>query len=141
MNTPPKSGIRIPPDELEALIIALFEKAGTSRAHAEVMGQLLIQTDLRGIVSHGTQKAPEYLRLLPQGRVTPRPSIRVVHETTTTRVIDGDGDDATSSCYLNLIDAANNGATIVTGMYRDRLRKVDGTWKFVERNVSIDSTD
>jgi hypothetical protein len=56
-------------------------------------------------------------------------------------VIDGDGDDATSSCYLNLIDAANNGATIVTGMYRDRLRKVDGTWKFVERNVSIDSTD
>jgi hypothetical protein len=51
----------------------------------------------------------------------------------------GDGDDATSSCYLNLIDVMNHGATLVTGIYRDRLRKVDGAWKFVERNVSIDS--
>ena len=33
------------------------------------------------------------------------------------------------------------GATLVTGIYRDRLRKVDGAWKFVERNVSIDSAD
>ena len=99
MNTPPKSGIRIPPDELEALIIALFEKAGTSRAHAEVMGQLLIQTDLRGIVSHGTQKAAEYLRLIMEGRVNPRPSIRVAHETTTTRVIDGDGGMGHWPCY------------------------------------------
>ena len=56
-------------------------------------------------------------------------------------VIDGDGDDATSTCYLNLIDVTNKGATLVTGMYRDRLRKVDGAWKFVERNVSIDSAD
>ena len=56
-------------------------------------------------------------------------------------VIDGEGDDATSSCYLNLVDVTNHGAILVTGIYRDRLRKVDGAWKFVERNVSIDSAD
>lgn len=56
-------------------------------------------------------------------------------------VIDGDGDDATSSCYLNLVDVTNHGAILVTGIYRDRLRKVDGAWKFVERNVSIDSAN
>lgn len=56
-------------------------------------------------------------------------------------VIDGDGDDATSTCYLNLVDVTNNGAILVTGLYQDRLRKVDGAWKFVERKVSLDSTD
>ena len=60
---------------------------------------------------------------------------------TNNRVIDGDGDDATSTCYLNLIDATNGGATLVTGLYRDRLRKLDGAWKFVERSVSIDPAD
>jgi uncharacterized protein (TIGR02246 family) len=53
-------------------------------------------------------------------------------------VIAGSGDDATATCYLNLINAHNAGASIVTGLYRDRLRRVDGVWKFTERNVATD---
>jgi LDH2 family malate/lactate/ureidoglycolate dehydrogenase len=99
MNTPPKSGIRVPPDELEALVGALFEKAGTTRAHAEIMGQLLVQTDLCGIISHGTQQTAGYVRLILEGGVNPRPNIRVVHETTTTQVLDGDGGMGHWPCY------------------------------------------
>ncbi len=61
---------------------------------------------------------------------------------------DGDGDHASASCYLNLINANPGtpgrhaaqaaGASIVTGLYRDRLRRTDGTWKFVERAVTTD---
>ena len=99
MNTPPESGIRIPPPELHALVATLFEKAGASRVHADLMAFLLVQTDLRGTFSHGTRHCPSYLRLMLEGRVNPRPNIHVVSQTATTRVLDGDGGMGHLPCY------------------------------------------
>ncbi len=99
MNTPPESGLRIPPDELEALVVALFEKAGTSREHAQIMARLLVQTDLCGIFSHGTRYTESYVHMMLEGRVNPRPDIRVVSETTTAQVLDGDGGMGHWPCY------------------------------------------
>ncbi len=57
-------------------------------------------------------------------------------------VIDGDGDTATAACYAMVLDAAANGRVLVSFVYNDQLRKVDGSWKFVERVTTIDgSTD
>lgn len=48
-------------------------------------------------------------------------------------VVDVDGDDATSQSYI-LVLALGQPATIATtGYYEDRLRKIDGQWRFVER--------
>ena len=91
MNVPPKAGIRVPADEMRTFITALFEKAGTTREDAELLAKLLVQTDLRGILSHGNGQAPNYLRMILDGRVNSRPKIRVVSETSTTQVLDGDG--------------------------------------------------
>ncbi len=53
--------------------------------------------------------------------------------------IDGDGDTATMRCYL-LALSVPNAPTVKggTGMYADRLRKVDGRWLFEERHVTMD---
>ena len=53
-------------------------------------------------------------------------------------VIDGGGDAATATSYAMLIDTAHGGAIMGTGIYRDRLRKVDGVWKFAERKWIAD---
>lgn len=98
-NIPPASGIRVPPDGLRQFVTQLFEKAGTSRTDAEVMARLLVLADLRGVFSHGTRQTPGYVRLMLEGRVNPRPTIRVVHETPTTRVYDGDGGMGHFPCY------------------------------------------
>ena len=53
-------------------------------------------------------------------------------------VIDGDGETATMRCYLLALTAGGGKLSGTTGIYEDRLRKVDGEWRFVERHVAID---
>ena len=98
-NFPPKSGIRVPAEDLRALVSALFEKAGTSGEDAAFMADMLVRTDLRGVFSHGTQSTPGYVRMMLGGRVNPRPQVSVVDEQATTRVYDGDGGMGHFPCY------------------------------------------
>ena len=90
-NTPPKEGIRIPAPVLQNFIADLFQKAGTTQSDADLLADLLVATDLRGVHSHGTHQTPGYIRMMRDGRVNPRPNIKVASETTTARVYDGDG--------------------------------------------------
>ena len=55
---------------------------------------------------------------------------------TNNHVIDGDGDTATHTCYLNLLNGKDS---VITGRYHDKLQKVDGQWRFTERNVQPDA--
>ncbi len=86
-----ESCLRVPAGDLRELVACLFEKAGTSPQDAELMARLLVETDLRGVFSHGTRTAAGYVRRMLEGSVNPRPSVRVVTETKTTQVLDGDG--------------------------------------------------
>ncbi len=60
---------------------------------------------------------------------------------TNNHIVDGDGDSATHSCYLNLVQTKDGGSSIITGIYNDKLAKVDGQWRFTERNVTPDARD
>ena len=53
-------------------------------------------------------------------------------------VIEGDGETATMRCYLLALTAGAGKLAGTTGIYEDRLRKVDGQWRFVERHIAID---
>lgn len=55
-------------------------------------------------------------------------------------LIDGDGDHATMSCYLQLLKTGGDvPATLVTtARYEDTLRRVDGAWRFASRTVVRD---
>ena len=90
-NVPPTSGIRVPAEVLRVLVTEIFAKTGMVDVHAQRMAELLVATDLRGVVSHGTWQTAGYARMILQGRVNPRPVIQVTTETATTRVLDGDG--------------------------------------------------
>lgn len=68
----------------------VFLKMGCSPAHAEVGAKALVSADLRGIDSHGVARLSGYVRLWEVGRVNAAPSIKVVHETPSTAVVDGD---------------------------------------------------
>ncbi len=57
---------------------------------ATTAATVLIAADLRGIDSHGVARLSGYLRLWEAGRVNPKPNIRVVYETPSTAVVDGD---------------------------------------------------
>jgi LDH2 family malate/lactate/ureidoglycolate dehydrogenase len=63
---------------------------GCSLQDATTAATVLISADLRGIDSHGVARLSGYIRLWEAGRINAKPNIRVVHETPSTAVVDGD---------------------------------------------------
>ena len=76
---------------LESFTKAVFRQIGCTEEHAEIATQTLLSADLRGIDSHGIARLTGYVRLWEVKRINARPDIKVIHETPSTAVVDGDG--------------------------------------------------
>ena len=68
----------------------VFMQIGCSRDDAAAIAGVLVTAELRGHSSHGMIRVREYYELWKSGRVNVAPGVRVVHETPSTAVIDGD---------------------------------------------------
>ena len=91
MNRPPEDFVSVQEDRLLTFVTDCFKKAGLESDHAALVGRLLVDSDLRGVRSHGTQALNRYCLEHEEGEVNPRPQIEVIHETPTAVVINGDG--------------------------------------------------
>jgi L-2-hydroxycarboxylate dehydrogenase (NAD+) len=69
---------------------AVFEKIGCSESDADIATRALLAADLRGIDSHGVARLSGYIRLSEAKRINAAPAIKVIHETPSTAVVDGD---------------------------------------------------
>lgn len=70
--------------------IKIFEKINCSQEEAKLAAKVLLSADLRGVDSHGVARLSGYIRLWEAGRIQPKPDVRIVHETPSTAVVDGD---------------------------------------------------
>jgi LDH2 family malate/lactate/ureidoglycolate dehydrogenase len=70
---------------------AILKSIGCPDADAHEASAVLLSADLRGVDSHGVARLSGYIRLYEKGRLNPKPNVRVIHETPSTAVIDGDG--------------------------------------------------
>jgi L-2-hydroxycarboxylate dehydrogenase (NAD+) len=68
----------------------VLQKIGCSNADAETAVKVLLSADLRGIDSHGIARLSGYVRLWDAKRVNPTPALKIIHETPSTAVVDGD---------------------------------------------------
>ena len=69
----------------------IFRAMNCSADEASLAAKVLLSADLRGIDSHGVARLSGYVRLWEAKRINTKPSIRVVHETPGTGVLDADG--------------------------------------------------
>ncbi len=69
---------------------SVFQKIGCSSEHADTATKSLLSADLRGIDSHGVARLSGYIRLWEVKRVNATPDIKIIHETPSTAVVDGD---------------------------------------------------
>lgn len=69
---------------------AIFQKIGCSDEHADIATMSLLSADIRGIDSHGVARLSGYVRLWEAQRINAIPVIKVIHETPSTGVVDGD---------------------------------------------------
>ncbi|MCK5369366.1 MAG: Ldh family oxidoreductase, partial [Cyclobacteriaceae bacterium] len=68
----------------------VFVKMGCPAHQAETASKALVSADLRGVDSHGVARLSGYVRLWEGKRIKPKPDIRIIHETPSTAVVDGD---------------------------------------------------
>ena len=68
----------------------VFTSMGCSAAHAKTATVALLAADIRGIDSHGVARLIGYVRLWEAGRINALPDIKVVYETPSTAVVEGD---------------------------------------------------
>lgn len=69
---------------------AVFKYIGCGEHDAMLAAKGLLSADLRGIDSHGIARLNGYVRLWEAKRANPTPHIKIVHETPSTAVVDGD---------------------------------------------------
>ena len=91
MNLPPKEFKRVSAEGLRRFAEACLKTAGLREDHAVQLAELLVNGDLRGVRSHGTRALTRYCETLRDKRVNPNPDIRVLKETDTAVLVDGDG--------------------------------------------------
>ena len=77
-------------EELHKFVKEVFIKMGHGVDDSDISTKVLLSADLRGIDSHGIARLSGYIRLWENGRINASPKIRVVHESPSTAVIDGD---------------------------------------------------
>ena len=68
----------------------IFLKIGCTEKDAAIAANSLLSADLRGVDSHGVARLSGYIRLWEAKRINPVPDIKIVHETPSTAVVDGD---------------------------------------------------
>lgn len=68
----------------------VFLKIGCPPKDAKLAADVLLHADLRGIDSHGLARLGGYVRLWEAKRVNSKPELKLVHESPSTGVVDGD---------------------------------------------------
>lgn len=77
-------------EQLRQFTQTIFKTIGCSEEHAQIATETLLSADLRGIDSHGIARLVGYVRLWEVKRINATPNIKVIHETPSTAVVDGD---------------------------------------------------
>ena len=78
-------------DYLEKFTRTVFEKMGCSPEDSKMATDVFIAAELRGYSSHGMIRIKDYFQLWQAKRINVSPDVKIVHESPSTAVVDGDG--------------------------------------------------
>jgi uncharacterized oxidoreductase len=81
----------VAPAALERLTQDIFVAHGVPSEDAAFIAAMLVRANLRGHDSHGAIRVPQYVAALERGTLNPRPTLRLVVDTPTLAVLEGDG--------------------------------------------------
>jgi L-2-hydroxycarboxylate dehydrogenase (NAD+) len=108
---------RIEYEKIKNIAKEVFLKFGYSPEDSAIIVDVILESDLRGIESHGVQRLNVYYRSIKQGRIKVNEKIEIVHETPIAAVIDAHDTAGQLSSYkamqLAIQKAKNTGFGMV----------------------------
>lgn len=82
--------MRVPASTIQQQLVSVFRAWGMSEPHAATTAEMMTETDLRGVDSHGISMLPTYDREFRSGRLNMKPVFKTVKEGPATALIDAD---------------------------------------------------
>jgi LDH2 family malate/lactate/ureidoglycolate dehydrogenase len=82
--------MRVASSRIKSQLVSVFRAWGMSEAHADTTAEMMVETDLRGVDSHGISMLPTYDQELRNGRLNMRPVFKTVRDAAATALIDAD---------------------------------------------------
>jgi LDH2 family malate/lactate/ureidoglycolate dehydrogenase len=79
-----------PATRLQAFITSALAALGLPHTDAAVCAARMVESDLRGVDTHGIFRLPHYCQRIRVGGVNVRPTVRTVRENAVTALVDGD---------------------------------------------------
>ncbi|MBC7866832.1 MAG: Ldh family oxidoreductase [Gloeobacteraceae cyanobacterium ES-bin-316] len=77
-------------EQLSKFTKTIFLGMGCEEKDAAIATEVLLSADLRGVDSHGVARLSGYVRLWEAQRINAKPQIKIIHESPSTAVVDGD---------------------------------------------------
>ncbi len=87
---PPEEYVRVDHESLKSYVATVLASYNVPKEDAQIVADVLVTADLMGIESHGVQRLRRYTTGIQVGSVNPKPNIKVVSESASTALIDGD---------------------------------------------------
>jgi LDH2 family malate/lactate/ureidoglycolate dehydrogenase len=81
---------RVRAEDLERFVTEVFLRTGMPRQDAVWTAMTIVQSELRGVATHGVIRLPYYVRRFKSGLMNPTPKIRLVREAGPLALLDGD---------------------------------------------------
>ena len=82
--------IHVKADTLHRQLVSVLVAWGMSAPHAQTTADMMVETDLRGVDSHGISMLPTYDREVRAGRINLTPVFRTVREGPAFALLDAD---------------------------------------------------
>ncbi len=82
--------MRVAAERITEQLVAVLGAWGMSPAHAATTAEMMVETDLRGVDSHGISMLPTYDQEFRAGRLNMRPVWKTVRDAPATALIDAD---------------------------------------------------
>ncbi len=101
MDMEAKDYVKVPAPELKLFAAKLLEKYHVPPSHAEIVSDILVAADLRGVESHGMARLYDYyLFRLEKGYMNPKPNLSMKKNFGATFLLDGDNGLGHVACHM-----------------------------------------
>jgi len=77
--------------ELRSRCEAIFRAAGVTQQDAKIITDVLLETEMRGVFTHGFHRVPYYVNCLKKGGIQPKSELTVLEDSPSRAFCDGEG--------------------------------------------------
>jgi LDH2 family malate/lactate/ureidoglycolate dehydrogenase len=107
--------VRVPLAELDMFSRAVLTTLGADAATADAATRAMMHATRLGVDSHGIRLLPHYVKVMENGRVNPRPEMRLTSRSAATATLDADHGHGAPAAYLAMDHAVELAASAGIG--------------------------